>query len=822
MSRPAILVLILTASASTAEPKTDADGVPLPEGAIARLGSARFRFDGTPYCPPAFSPDGKLVAVGSSTRVAVIDMRSGRRIHRFSLAEGHHPRSVRFLGDGKRLAVGSGDWQRAAELTIWDVLTEKVVSTAKFNGKSQIFVVDVTTDGARALVEDRFAKIFLWDVAAGRAIWMVEHKEATSTLPFTMDGKNFVVSGYRKAELYDAATGKVVGEYPNPGPGFGLSFSPGLAPDGRIAMGHDKGTSVAVLGAVGENRLRLLSAGRRVDRPSFSPDGHFLVGCAYDDIHTQVWDLTAADDKGPIAWLPASTRAAFSPDGKTLALAGNGYLTLWAVGTWKPLPASANPPSQVFREQFAADGKTVIGYTRQGWVRWPAAGGPMERISDDSTVSPEGSADLSADGRTGLDMLVEPGPGPYGRKATLRVTDLTTGMDRRIPFEYSGWSSARISPDGKFAMSYAGDQILIWDLGTGEILHRRKSADREVIFGMAALPDGRGLARLVVGSFGEGMLMPGRGPAYTSVTVYDHLAGREWKMDPMPWLVYSDGARFSREASRLVLHGQFDKSGNDSVSVWNTATGRRLMKWDAGSSLNASIVLAADNRSLLTGSMKGDLALVEVATGGERVNFRHGGSVGSAAFSPDGTKVVSSSPNGPVYVWDLLGETGRWEAAKADAVWNDLASSDAKVAFGAIRKLRANPVEAVAFVKERVKLPAVPTVEAVAKMLKGLDTAAFAERERAQRDLTAAADLIRPKLETARKTASEEAGLRLDQILKAVDGWTPDKLRHVRACEVLEGIGTPEAIGLLKSWAVGPEGARLTVESKESVARKSP
>jgi WD40 repeat protein len=805
-----------------AKDRAAADTAPLPAGAVTRLGSARFRFDGSPYCPPAFSPDGQLVAVGSPASVAVFDTDIGRRVHRFVLIDGHHPRFVRFLADGKRLAVGSGDWQQAAELTIWDVATEKALATANFTGKSQIFVIDISSDGTRVLVEDRFVKAFLWDVTAAREVWSVEHKEATSTMPFTKDGKNFVVSGYRKTELHDAATGRVVGEYPNPGPGFSQRYSPGVAADGRIAYGDDKGNSVVVLAAEGERRVRLLAAERRAERLAFSPDGRYLVGPVF--LGTHVWDLSAPDDKGPVARLPSSTTAAFTPDGKTLALDGNGYLTLWAVGSWRPLAASADPPSDVSQTWFTPDGTGVLGHTTQGWVRWPAGGGPGRRLSDDSTVDPNGQADVSADGRTGLDMLVEPGPPPYGRKAALRVTDLTTGKDRRIPFEYNGWSGVRMSPDGRFAMSYAGtSEFYVWDLATGEVRHRRKSAPGEILFGVTAAPDGKGLDRSVVGIFAEGRRLPGQGPSYSSVTVYDHRAGREWKMEPMPWTVYSQGATFNRDGSLVIVHGRFDERwGNDSVTVWDTRIGRRLMKWDGPSVLSASVALATDNRSLLAGSSMGELALVEVATGGVRVSFRHGGPVASSAFSPDGTKVVSSSPDGPVYIWNVIGEPGRWDSAKADAVWADLAHADAKVAFAAIRKLRAYPAGAITFLDRRVKSLTTPTDEAVTQMLKGLDAAAFAERERAQRDLTAAADLVRPKLEAARKTASEEAGRRLDQVLKAADGWTPDRLRQVRACEVLEGCRTPDAVRVLRAWAAGPAGARLTVEAKASVDRLTP
>jgi WD40 repeat protein len=804
--------------------RTDADGLPLPNGAVARLGSARFRFDGWPYSPPVFSPDSKQVAVGSSAEISVFDVATGRRLHRLAFADKHHPRVVRFLADGKRLAVGSGDWGQAAELTIWDLAGEKVLTTSKFTGsKSQIFVVDVNADGSRALIEDRFAKIFLWDVAARREVWATEHKEASFTLPFTADGKHFVVSGFQTIELYDAATGRVVGPYPNPGPQFRQRYSPGLAPDGRIALGSDKGDSVAILAAMGKDRVRLLAAEGTAGQFTFSPDGRFLAASvALAGAH--VWDLTAADDKGPVARLQSTHSGAFSPDGKTLALADEGLLTLWSVGDWKRLPASADPPSPVFRVAFSADGKQVVGYTRQGWVAWPAAGGPPKRLSDDSLIRGEGEADVSADGRTGLDVLVKPGPGDFGGENTLRLTDLTTGKDRRIPFEYSGWTMPRISPDGKFVMSYAGmkSEYLVWDATTGEVLHRRKSAPREVLFGAMAAPDGKGLARSVVGIFNQGNGLPGGGPSYSSVTVYHHRAGREWKMEPMPWTIYSQGATFSRDGTRVVVHGTSDeKSQHNCVTVWDTTTGRRLMEWDRESGHLASVTLAADNRSLLAGTNTGTLAWIEVATGGERATFQHRGQVRSSAFDPTGTRAVSSSPDGPVFVWDLLGAPTPWDAANSDAVWTDLAATDAKAAFAAIRKLRTSPAEAVIFLRERVKLPAAPSDQRLAQWLKDLDAPRFPTREQAQRDLTAAIDLIRPKLEAARKTASEEAGRRLDQVLKAADGLTPDKLRHIRACEVLEGIGTPEAVAVLKTWATGLPGARLTVEAMESVGRQS-
>ena len=808
----------------TGKARTDAEGVPLPDGAIARLGSSRFRFDGYPYCPPVFSADGGQVAVGGNRSVSVFDVTSGRVIRVLPLPDRYHPRTVRFLADRNRLAVGSADWQNSAELTVYDLADGQAVATSKFSaGKSQIFVIDVTADGSRVLVEDRFIKVYLWDVKAQREVWAFEHPEASDTRPFTSDGKHLVLARSRQAELRDAATGKVVSTFPNPGPGFGGGYSAAMSPDGRLAIQSDRESVVAILAAAGKDRMRTLPSDRKVERLFFSPDSRYLAGPT--EYGTQVWDVTAADDKGPVARLPAATGAAFSPDGKTLALSDDGFLTLWSVADWKRLPQSADPPSPVYRVRVTADGKHVLGYTRGGWVRWPATGGPATRLSDDSQVHHEGLADVSADGRVALDVLHEPGRNPRsGRdpgKHALRITDLATGKDRRIPLAGSPYSPIQISPDGRHALANVGSEIVVWDVGTGEILHRNKKPGGSTVFGATATADGKRLARSAVGVFadrGRGLVL--EGPMYASVTVTDHSTGREWKMNPVPWSVYSGGATFSRDGSRVVVHGRWDGDWNkDTVTVWDARTGRRLMNWERGLGYIRSTTLATDNRSLLIGDHNGRLALVEAATGGERVRLQHAGYVMASAFHPDGLKAVSSSPDAPVYVWDLLGDPGKWDAGKTDAIWADLISPDAKVAFAAIRTLRANPVEAITFLRDRIKLPAPPTEEAVAALLKRLDGARFADREQAQKELSDVAELVRPRLESARKTASEEAGRRLDRVLQHTEGLTPERLRHVRACEVLEGIATPEARELLRTWAAGPTGAVLTTEAAESRQR---
>jgi WD40 repeat protein len=220
---------------------------------------------------------------------------------------------VRFLAGGKRLAVGSGDWNQTAEVTVYDLASGKTLTSSSFAGKSHIFIIDVTADGERVLVEDRFVRVYLWDVRTGREVWEFPHPEASSTLPFTADGTRLVLARSRTAELHDAATGKVVAAFPEPGTRFPGLYLAALAPDGRIAIAAQKRHAVAVLDAKGPRTVRTLPAERQAEQLVFSPDGRYLAG--FGPYTTLVWALEATADKAAVAHLPAAHQGGFSPDG---------------------------------------------------------------------------------------------------------------------------------------------------------------------------------------------------------------------------------------------------------------------------------------------------------------------------------------------------------------------------------------------------------------------------------------------------------------------------------------------------------------------------
>jgi len=163
-------------------------------------------------------------------------------------------------------------------------------------------------------------------------------------------------------------------------------------------------------------------------------------------------------------------------------------------------------------------------------------------------------------------------------------------------------------------------------------------------------------------------------------------------------------------------------------------------------------------------------------------------------------------------------------AGQAEALWKDLVSDDAGQAFRAVVALAAAaPKEAVALLKEHLKPVAPADARCVEKLLADLDSDTFDVREKAEKDLALVADQASDALRKALESSpSSEVRRRLQALLEQ-QGPTgrpaAEALRQVRAVEVLERVGTPEARQALEALSRGVAGARVTREARGALDR---
>ncbi len=107
------------------------------------------------------------------------------------------------------------------------------------------------------------------------------------------------------------------------------------------------------------------------------------------------------------------------------------------------------------------------------------------------------------------------------------------------------------------------------------------------------------------------------------------------------------------------------------------------------------------------------------------------------------------------------------------------------------------------------------------RLLADLDSDQFTTRDKAAKELTKLGEPIEPFLRKALEgQPSEEVRRQIKAILeKPRPVPSGETLRTLRAIQVLERIGMPEAREILKKLAAGAAGARETREAQESLER---
>jgi hypothetical protein len=267
---------------------------------------------------------------------------------------------------------------------------------------------------------------------------------------------------------------------------------------------------------------------------------------------------------------------------------------------------------------------------------------------------------------------------------------------------------------------------------------------------------------------------------------------------------------FSPDGRRLAVAL---RDGN--ISLCEAATGVEERQF-LGSVL--ALAFSPDSKWLLTGGSDDTVRVWEAATGVEVLRRNgHEGGVLYVAFGGGGRTALSSGRDGQAYLWDLRPAPG--PNVPLAELWANLAG-DAPKAYRAVWALSERDGAASLF---REKIAPVPPVEParVKKWIADLNSAQFKVRAEAARALAGLDELAAPAMEAAlKKKPALEVEQRLRKLLAALKRVpTPEELRRRRAVQALELAGTPEARSVLREWAGGAPGARLTEDARSALAR---
>jgi WD40 repeat protein len=419
----------------------------------------------------AFSPDGKTCYFGGHDFIEAWKTIPPQRTNS---VEQKDPSFISFALSLDGRSIASANWGGIIEL--WDA--KKLKSRKRFaHSGNFVNTITLSSDGqVLAFAEERIIRV--WDLKTGQTLGhrFQELDEAIRGVAFAEHGRLLVgVVGDTTIRLWDAKTGTLLREMPDEGidgsaiaispdqtllaaggkgislweistgkllhrprlpyswvAAVGFSASKRLVAIGGEATGTDPDERISVLDVSTGKAIRHSSLGQKGERPDsirlLSPDCRMVVstrsiiwGSAPG--HTSpvyLWDLATGRRLRQVGGDPMwADSIAFSPDGKTLAIANSGQpLQLWEVATGKE------------RYQFPIED-----------------GGAM-------TFSPNGRLLALADssGRVGfLDL------------ATGKSVPAFMGHDKHIV--HASLTRLSFSPDGNFLATGSGDTtVLIWEL----------------------------------------------------------------------------------------------------------------------------------------------------------------------------------------------------------------------------------------------------------------------------------------------------------------------------------------------------------------------
>lgn len=300
----------------------------------------------------------------------------------------------------------------------------------------------------------------------------------------------------------------------------------------------------------------------------------------------------------------------FSPDGKTLASAGRGDLT---VRLW-------NVASGTSRKILRGHG------TGKGFPPGPYV--------DGVAFSPDGNTVASA-----------------AHDLTARLWDASTGRQKRVLPCQGGAGPVLFSPDGKTLLVVG--QRALWDLGTD-----KKRATIRGVTGyhlrMAYTPDGK----LLVGTVDHA-------PPSSSFSLWDPDTGKKT-------ITFRGHAKavmeitFSQDG-KMAASTSMDRT----VRLWDVATGKNTATFDKLPDCSYRLVFSPDGKILATASAPslgrrttrdGTIRLLEVSSGRVLTTLEgHTDVVPSLAFSPDGRLLASGSYDRTIKLWSL---PRRWPTPK--------------------------------------------------------------------------------------------------------------------------------------------------------------
>jgi WD40 repeat protein len=438
-------------------------------------------------------------------------------------------------------------------------------------------------------------------------------------------------------------------------------------------VGDAESTEETALASTAWQSWRLVLTGHKsqVLSAAFSRDGQKIVTASADET-VRIWNAINGDEIRTLQLDSQVTGAAFSPDGSRVITTQklDNTMDIWDVASGQRT-ATLKADDLVEAADFSPNGLQIVAACRDKVARiWNASGKLLLVLR--GHAGSLGSAAFSPDGSrvvTGSD------------DKTARVWNTATGQQLVVLRGHEdGINSVAYSSDGLRIVTASYDHTArIWDAINGReiaVLRGHEGAVRSAAYS----PDGShivtasedGAVRLWDAQNGQliavliRLVRPVHSAAYSPdgsriVTVSDDDLVRVWdSRDGLVTVLQGPEGNFSPDGSRVVttsiVPAAQDKTASPdrNARIWD-ASGKTLLVLRGHTEFVGSASYSPDGSRVVTASADKTARIWDGVTGKQLIVMQgHQGPVYFAEFSPDGLRILTVSADKTARIWDSI------------------------------------------------------------------------------------------------------------------------------------------------------------------------
>ncbi len=558
----------------------------LPEGAKMRLGKGEIN-------DIKFSPDGNLLAVGTSIGIWIYDVQTRKEVN-FLKSNKYQIDALMFIENGKKI-VSAGVDGPSSRIITWEAKTDSSLDKLimqkygeRLSGTGYIWSSALSHNGNLLAVGNGSGSIHLVDTRTGNRISTFKaHSDSVNGLAFSLDSST-LVSGSTDSKIYmwDVATQKRQQTLTRLSETHAIAFSP----DGKRVANGNFGGGLYIWDIESKQKLMTFKGHTDAIRTlAYSPDGKMLASGSWDKT-IRLWDTKTGNQIAIINGHPHFVeRMALAPDGNYVSGTARGLINIWDTRTRQEIHSQTRNEYSLVRGLAFTNNSTQLYSVNVGFEL---------ALTDASNNQKLFTKQFK--GHKGANWAISFNPSrtiianAY-RDMNIRLWNVNTGIE--LTAIHSGFKEAIIdltfSADAKM-LAGAGKEgdIRIWNTSNGKLLFTLTGHAKRVE-SLAFSPNGK------------------------------MLASASWDGTMRLWDIEAERQISQHANGRIggIIEVVFSLDGKTIVS---TSTSRQIQLWKI-----------YDNRQMPAVTLTG-----------------HNGWIRTLEFSEDGKTLASGSDDGTILLWD--------------------------------------------------------------------------------------------------------------------------------------------------------------------------